>query len=72
MCGRGLKLDCRYQYSIQSLVARRVRAWIETDQAGARLPLHRVARRVRAWIETLSIFFVFPPIGRRPPCAGVD
>ena len=53
VCVRGLK---QHQLRIQvfaTYVARRVRAWIETNMNIESLLLIQVARRVRAWIETL-------------------
>ncbi len=37
---------------IADIVARRVRAWIETQQRYVSVRITDVARRVRAWIET--------------------
>ena len=37
---------------METIVARRVRAWIETGRNRSRLGAWNVARRVRAWIET--------------------
>ncbi len=54
------------------MVARRVRAWIETASGAANQGTPIVARRVRAWIETSR---PATPSGRtlgRPPRAGVD
>ena len=68
--GRGLKLDSRLANWGPRRVARRARAWIETQSAVA-VTNPKVARRARAWIETWT------PISwkwmcSRPPRAGVD
>jgi len=50
--GRGLKpsnADIMRRFK----VARRARAWIETESKGSLQSVQRVARRARAWIETL-------------------
>ena len=52
VCVRGLKLDYYSCTTWCRIVARRVRAWIETAITDARLTKIIVARRVRAWIET--------------------
>ena len=51
MCVRGLKLNILIFFP-RVLVARRVRAWIETDLGKNNPYTNAVARRVRAWIET--------------------
>jgi len=52
VCGRGLKLDLFRHFVRRLLVARRVRAWIETLRRARNDQGRCVARRVRAWIET--------------------
>ncbi len=58
--------------NFEYVVARRVRAWIETSALGIDFTDAQVARRVRAWIETADSGFRLHATNRRPPCAGVD
>ena len=53
MCVRGLKPACKFALCYAKLVARRVRAWIETFTSSVKSSIFFVARRVRAWIETI-------------------
>jgi len=55
VCGRGLKQKAIRQKSKPPVVARRVRAWIETGCQHIKKFCGCVARRVRAWIETKAV-----------------
>ena len=58
MCVRGLKPSAGAQGLAQIMVARRVRAWIETETDASLVIGATVARRVRAWIETVSSLWI--------------
>ncbi len=72
VCGRGLKHTEPKLITCFLHVARRVRAWIETEEGVQMAYVIHVARRVRAWIETYraQTHNLLPAC--RPPCAGVD
>ena len=55
VCVRGLKRAKIRKEMIDQIVARRVRAWIETHWIALFMKIFIVARRVRAWIETLLV-----------------
>ena len=54
------------------MVARRVRAWIETQTQKNNIVETTVARRVRAWIETDVSKEIDKIKHSRTPCACVD